>query len=163
MVHLADRCRRRARALTFETLRGTLADERGAISILGAVALTALVACSALALEYGYGLLQRIEDQRVADIAAFAGAVVYSSTSSSTSSSSAVSNVATLNGLSSTAANSSVVTSPTGNGNKAVNVTVTTSEPLALAKVVTNSTTLPVSAGSYTKSARAARRAVLSH
>jgi len=130
-------------------LRRTLADERGAISILGAVALTALVACSALALEYGYGLLQRIEDQRVADIAAYAGAVVYSSTSSSTSSSSAVSNVATLNGLSGTAANSSVVTSPTGNGNKAVNVTVTTSEPLALAKVVTNSTTLPVSAGSY--------------
>jgi Flp pilus assembly protein TadG len=123
-------------------------DERGAISILGALSLTALVGCAALVLEYGYGLLQRVEIQRAADVAAYAGAVVYNSTSSSTSANSAVANVATLNGLSGDAT-SSVGSSPTGNGNNAVKVDITANLTLALAKVLTNASTLPVSGESY--------------
>jgi Flp pilus assembly protein TadG len=124
-------------------------DARGTISILGAFVLVGVVGVSALALEYGHALLQKSEDQRVADLAAYGGALVYNSSgSSSTDANSAASNIAALNGLSS-GVSPSVVTSPSGDGNKAVEVTVTTSVPLMLARVLTTNTTLPVSATSY--------------
>jgi hypothetical protein len=124
-------------------------DARGTISILGAFVLVGVVGVSALALEYGHALLQKSEDQRVADLAAYGGALVYNSSgSSSTDATSAASNIAALNGLSS-GVSPSVVTSPSGDGNKAVEVTVTTSVPLMLARVLTTNTTLPVSATSY--------------
>jgi hypothetical protein len=129
-------------------LRNFTGEERGAISILGAFLLVAVIGVSALALEYGHGLLQRVEDQRVADLAAYGGALVYGSTSSSTSAASAASNIAALNGISS-GVSPSVVTSPTGDGNDAVKVTVTTNVPLLLARVLTTNTTLPVSATAY--------------
>lgn len=124
-------------------------DTRGAITILTAFSMVAVIGCSALALEFGYGLLRRVENQRVADIAAYGGALVYNSTGSTSSTSSAVGKIASLNGLASTAATSAVVSSPSGDGNQAVQVTVTTSDPLVLAKVVSASTTLPVSATAY--------------
>jgi Flp pilus assembly protein TadG len=124
-------------------------DARGTISILGAFVLVGVVGVSALALEYGHALLQKSEDQRVADLAAYGGALVYNSSgSSSTDATSAASNIAALNGLSS-GVSPSVVTSPSGDGNKAVEVTITTSVPLMLARVLTTNTTLPVSATSY--------------
>ena len=58
-------------------------DEQGAISILAAFVLVAVVGVSALALEYGHGLLQKVENQRAADLAAYGGALVYNSTGSS--------------------------------------------------------------------------------
>ncbi len=126
-----------------------LGDTRGAITILSAFAILAIVGSSALALEFGYGLLREVENQRIADIAAYGGALVYNSTGSTSSTSSAVGNLAALNGLSSTAASSNVVTSPSGSGNQAVKVTVTTSSPLMLSRVLASSTTLPVSATAY--------------
>ena len=123
-------------------------DARGTISILGAFVLVGVVGVSALALEYGHALLQKSEDQRVADLAAYGGALVYASTSLSSSATSAASNIATLNGLSS-GVTPSVVSSPSGDGNNAVEVVVTTSVPLMLARVLTTSTTLPVSATAY--------------
>jgi hypothetical protein len=93
--------------------------------------------------------LQKAEDQRVADLAAYGGALVYNSSgSSSANATSAASNIAALNGLSS-GVTPSVVGSPSGDGNKAVEVTVTTSVPLMLARVLTTNTTLPVSATAY--------------
>jgi hypothetical protein len=148
MIRLANRRCQGARARLVRVVRNVLRDETGAISILGTAALAGLIACAALVLEYGSGLLQQIENQRAADVAAYAGAVVYSSTGSSTSATSAVNNVAALNGLSGNAA-SSVVNSPTGDGNEAVNVSVTTSAMLNLAKVVSNRSSLPVVSSSY--------------
>ena len=129
--------------------RGIAADRGGAISIIGALVLVPVVGVSALALEYGHGLLQKTEDQRAADLAAFGGALVYGSTSSSTSATGAAANIAALNGVASGGASASVISSPTGDGNSAVKVTVTTAVPLMLARVLTTSTTLPVSATSY--------------
>jgi len=124
-------------------------NRRGSISVLSALAIFAVIGFSALALEFGHGLLQKVENQRIADVAAYAGALVYNSTSSSTSASSAAVNIASLNGLSITAANAPVVNSPTGDGNKAVQVTASSNVPLLLAQVLTTSATLPVSASSY--------------
>ena len=123
-------------------------DEHGAISIIAALVLVSVIGVSALALEYGHALLQKSENQRVADLAAYGGALVYASTSSSSSATSAASNIAALNGISS-GVTPSVVSSPTGDGNNAVKVQVTTNVPLMLARVLTTSTTLPVTSTSY--------------
>jgi hypothetical protein len=61
----------------------------------------------------------------------------------------AVANLAALNGVSAGSASASLVASPSGDGNSAVHVTVTTSAPLHLAEIFQRSTTLSVSATSY--------------
>jgi hypothetical protein len=108
--------------------------------------LAMVLGVSALAVEFGRGLFRHIENQRVADLAAYSGALVYNSTGSLTSAQSAVNNMVLLNGLTSSDASSSIVSSPNGDGNQAVQVVVTTSDPLYLAQVLTSNTTLPVSA-----------------
>jgi hypothetical protein len=130
-------------------LRRFSSNTQGTIAILTALSFLAVIGCSAFALEFGYGLLKRVENQRIADIAAIGGAFVYNSTGSTSTTNSAVGNIVALNGLSSTTATSSVGNSPSGDGNQAVQVTVTTSDPLLLAKAVTTSATLSVSATAY--------------
>lgn len=125
-----------------------LSDIRGSISVLGAFVIIGVIGVSALCLEYGHGLVQRTENQRVADLAAYGGALVYGSTSLTSSATGAASNIAALNGISS-GVTPSVVSSPTGDGNSAVEVAVTTNVPLLLARVLTTKTTMPVSATSY--------------
>lgn len=124
-------------------------DRRGAIAILSAFVLVGVIGVSALAVEFGRGLYRRAENQRVADIAAFSGALVYNATNSSSATTSAVGNIVALNGKPSSVAASQIVTSPSGDGNQAVEVTVTTSDPLLLARVLSTDTSLPVSATAY--------------
>jgi hypothetical protein len=90
-----------------------------------------------------------VESQRIADIAAIGGAFVCNSTGSATTTNSAVGNIVAFNGRSSTTATPSVGNSPSGDGNQAVQVTVMTSNPLLLAKAVTTSGALSVSATAY--------------
>jgi len=52
-------------------------DRRGNITIMSALMMPGLIGIGALVLDFGYGLLTRIEHQRVADLAAYAGAVAY--------------------------------------------------------------------------------------
>ena len=54
-----------------------LANEQGAIAIVAAVTLPVAMGVIALAVEFGHGLLVRDEMQRVADEAAYAGALAY--------------------------------------------------------------------------------------
>jgi hypothetical protein len=129
-------------------LQKLLGDRRGAIGILAAFVMVGVVGVSALALEYGHGLLQKTENQRVADLAAYGGALVYNATSSSSSATSAVNNIVALNGLSGDGT-TSIANSPTGDGNQAVQVTVTSNVPLLLARVLTTKTTMAVSATAY--------------
>ena len=127
-----------------------IGDNGGAISIPSAFSLAAVIGISALSVEFGHALLQRSDNQRIADLAAYAGALVYN-TSGSGLAISAASNIATLNGL--TGGNATVTTevvgSPRGNGNLAVQVTVTTNLPMYLARVLTGNPTLPVAATAY--------------
>ena len=122
-----------------------LRDTRGTILVLSAFLLVGVIGVSALAVEFGLGLYRHIENQRLADAAALSGALVYVSTGSSSAAQSAAGNIVQLNGIPSSDAAVSLVNSPTGDGNQAVQVTVTTSDPLLLARVLTTKTTLPVS------------------
>ncbi len=111
--------------------------------------LIGLVGISSLVVEYGQGLLQKAQNQRVADLAAYSGAMIYQSTSSTASATAAVNNVMALNGFSSGDASASVVSSPSGDGNNALRVSVTRTIPLFLARAINSSSSLQVNAVSY--------------
>ena len=139
--------------------RKLLCDERAAISVLSAVSLAAVIGISALVTEYGHGLLQRSDNQRVADLAAYGGALAYnrvhnatgSVASATTSGESAATKIAALNGLTGDGitVTPTFVTSPRLDGNPAMQVTVATNLPMYVAEVLLASTTLPVTAISY--------------
>ena len=129
-------------------MRKLFGDERAAISIIAAVSLLVVLGFSALAVDFGRGLLQRSNNQRVADLAAYGAALVYTSSGSSSSGIGAASNIAALNGISSGAA-AALVSSPSGDGNQAMQVTVTSNVPLYLARVLTTNASLSVGATAY--------------
>ena len=130
--------------------RNLLGDDRGAISVASALSLVAVIGISALSVEFGHALLQRSDNQRVAALAAYGGALVYNNSGSSAANG-AASNIATLNGLTSGNATvtADIVESPRGNGKLAMRVTVTTNLPLYLARVLTTGTILSVAATAY--------------
>jgi Flp pilus assembly protein TadG len=124
-------------------------DSRGNISIVAAVVLTVLVGFAGLATEYGTALMTKSKTQPIADAAAYSGAMAYSASSSTTALNNAVSRIATTNGIPSSAAVASLVTSPTGDGNQAVNVTVTSSSPLGLSRILGTSNSVSVASTAY--------------
>jgi Flp pilus assembly protein TadG len=137
----------------FRRLHG---DQRGAIGILAALTMVGVIGFAALAVEYGHGLLQREENQRIADLAAFGAALVYNSTGSTDSATGAAENVVILNGLPSGDSTTALVTSPSGSGNQAMQVTINTAVPLLLSRVLSSRATLPVSATAYAEMKAAA-------
>src|ERR1700676_1894585 len=92
-------------------------DRRASVSIVGALVLPLLIGFVGLVAEYGRGLLTKVEDQRVADLAAYAGATAYNSTASTTTMNSVIGAVAVLNGVPSANVTGSLVASPSGDGN----------------------------------------------
>lgn len=129
-------------------LRKYLGDRRGNIAILSSVMLTSLVGVSGLVAEFGNGLLNRMENQRVADAAAMAGGEAYAANQSASAVTTAVNRIVSLNGSSATVS-SQIVTSPSGDGNDAVEVNVQSSVPVVLARLIWNQNSLPVAATSY--------------
>jgi hypothetical protein len=124
-------------------------DNAGSIAALGAIVIAVLLGVSAFAIELGNAYLVKEEDQRAADIAAVAGGIAYGANPNATALADTVSNIAQLNGLSSTAATASVVTSPTGDGNSAVEVAVTSNLPLRLARALGAGSSMNVSSSSW--------------
>ena len=118
--------------------------------VLLAASAVAIVGMASFSVDLGHAYVSRVKDQQIADMAAYAGAVAYTNGSGSTSAmNAAVSRIATLNGLASSAITASVVSSPTNDGNSAVLTTVATTNTVYLATVLGVSGTLPVSASSY--------------
>jgi Flp pilus assembly protein TadG len=111
-------------------------DSEGSVSVLAAWAFPVLIGVTGLAVEYGDALLTKVKVQRVADAAAYSGALAYVKNSSTDAMNAAISRVATLNGIASGAAVGALVNSPTADGNQAVQVTVTSNVPLGLSKQV---------------------------
>ena len=124
-------------------------DNRGTVTIFAAVAFTLLVGFAGLVTEFGSAVLAREDTQRVADLAAYSGAIAYSAAGTTDALNTAVDRIATLNGLAIGDMAASVGTSPSGNGHSAVEVTVTTQVPLSLAHVFTSATQLTVTASAY--------------
>jgi len=128
---------------------GVARQRRASIALVGGAVIGMLATMAAVAVDLGTGYLAKVADQRFADSAAYAGALAYNSTGSTTTMKSAVSNLATLNGLPAGAAVASLVASPSGDGNNAVQVAVSTVSPLYLAEIFQSSKTLSVTATSY--------------
>jgi hypothetical protein len=124
-------------------------DNRGTVTIFAAVAFTLLIGFAGLVTEYGSAVLAREDTQRVADLAAYSGALAYNTAGTTAALDTAVDRIATLNGIAIGDMAASVGTSPSGDGNTAVEVTVTTQVPLALAHVFSTATQLTVTASAY--------------
>ncbi|MGH6876668.1 MAG: hypothetical protein ACREHV_04730, partial [Rhizomicrobium sp.] len=126
-------------------------DRRGNFTVLSAILITSFAGIAGLVADYGDGLYQRLQDQRVADIAAVAGARVYDETQSPSAVSTAVTNIAAINGVSSGSIAESIVSSPTGDGNEAVEITVRSHAQRYFSQLLVGPTAsyIPVSAASY--------------
>jgi Flp pilus assembly protein TadG len=135
-----------------ETTRGFILrlrrDHAGTVGVVAALALPAMIAMSSLVAEYGHALLVKTENQRVADLAAYAGALAYNGSSSTSSMSSAAKAIAALNRVPAAAVTATLIASPTGDGNQSVHVQVSTKTPLYLAQVVGAHTSVTVTATS---------------
>jgi Flp pilus assembly protein TadG len=137
------------RSILQRLLRAFARRRDGSVSVVTAVSLPILIAVTGMVAEYGNGLLHKMEDQRIADAAAFSAATAYSA-SSSNSITSVADAVAAYNGLTASNISATLVSSPTGDGNQAVEVTVTTHQALLLSQVLGNAATaLNVTATSY--------------
>ena len=122
---------------------------KGTVSVIAALILPVMIGMTGLVAEYGNGVLAKAQNQRVADLAAYAGAIAYNSTSSSTTMTAVIDNVASLNGVAASHVSGAVVTSPTGDGNQSVQVTINTTVPLILSQLVKSGASLPVTAMAY--------------
>lgn len=104
-------------------LRG---DRAGSIAIIAAVCLVLLAGVTGLALDLAQAYAAKAASQRIADQSALAAAFAYNnSSSSSTAAQNAAQSLATTNGIGAGSVNAQIVNSPSGDGNKAVKVTVT--------------------------------------
>lgn len=131
------------------------AERRGSISIIAALCLPVIVGLAALAIEYGYGLLIKDENQRTADLASYAGALAYGATTSQTQMTSAALNVAKLNGIAAENVTVSLLPSPKDPQLQVVYVRVNTTNKLLLAPIIGVDRQLAIAAGAYASFAAA--------
>jgi hypothetical protein len=111
---------------------------RAGVSIVAAAAIVVLIAMADLCTEYGFTMVEKVRDQRIADSAAYSGALAYSAASTNAAMTSAVSAMAQLNGLPGADAGGSLTASPRNDGNNAVKATVTTPYTLAMTGITLN-------------------------
>src|SRR5215472_11741124 len=84
----------------WHTLQALRRDRRAAVSIIVVAMMTALVGIGAFAMELGQAYMTHTRNQRIADMAAYGGAIIYSANSKSTSKlNDAVTRLTSLNGL----------------------------------------------------------------
>src|SRR5690242_16531725 len=99
-------------------------DRRGTVAVLVAVGATAMITLAAFAVETANWYFQAAELQRVADSAAMAGAIEYVKDAGCNSNTlpchAAATDYAVLNGVPADKVSVSVGSSPTGDGNSAI-------------------------------------------
>lgn len=123
---------------------GFARNERGSISLVAALLLPALAGFVSLAAEYGRGLAQKGENQRVADLATYAAALAYNAQGSTAAMTAAAQQVAALNGLAPSAVTATLGPSPTDAQANAVTVRVLTSVPVLVGPALGGGRTLQV-------------------
>ena len=128
---------------------GKMTNRRGGVALLGGAVIAMLTAMAAVGVDLGSAYQAKVADQRVADSAAYAGALAYNATGSTSRMIAAAANLVVLNGLPAGAAATNLVASPSGDGNSAVHVTVTTNATLHMARIFDSRPTIPVSATAY--------------
>lgn len=128
----------------------------GNVLIISALVLPLLIGMAALVTEYGGALVERSDNQRIADLSAFAGALAYNATKSTDQMKATAVNVAMLNGVPAADVQASLVTSPKTSGMKAVSVTINTPKSLILARVLQDRQQLNIHANSIAEVGAAA-------
>ncbi len=136
---------------------------KASVATVFALVLPILLGFAALIAEFGSILVTEARNQRVADLASYAGALAYNAATSDkeTKARSAAKNVASLNGV---PAAGVTVTFPTGiktAGATAVRAEVTTPYTLALARVLTSKASVPVSTDAFTEISGGASSCIL--
>ncbi|WP_245451800.1 TadE/TadG family type IV pilus assembly protein [Mesorhizobium waimense] len=120
----------------------------GNVLITSALVLPLLIGMAALVTEYGGALVERANNQRIADLSAYAGALAYNATTSTDQMTATAVKVAVLNGVPAADVQAALVTSPKTSGMKAVSVTIRTEKELPLARVLNDRQQLQIYAGS---------------
>lgn len=124
----------------------TLSDStRGGVALIGALSLTSIVGMGAFAVEATQGYAAKTSNQRIADMAALGGALAYNVNSNASEMTATAKAIAVAQGLPASAA-VVALTADVATGQQLVEVTVTTSVPLALGKVLSASPSYEVSA-----------------
>jgi Flp pilus assembly protein TadG len=128
---------------------GRFADNRnGNVLIISALVMPFLIGMAALVTEYGSALVQQADNQRIADLSAYAGALAYNTTKSTSQMTATAVNVAVLNGVPAANVQAALIVSPKTTGINAVSVSIKTQKPLLLARVLQDREQLQINASS---------------
>ncbi|WP_095202396.1 TadE/TadG family type IV pilus assembly protein [Mesorhizobium carmichaelinearum] len=120
----------------------------GNVLIISALVMPVLIGMAALVTEYGAGLVERADNQRVADLSAYAGALAYNVNKSTDQMTATAVSVAVLNGVPAANVQVSLVASPKTTGVNAVSVSINTYRTLFLARVLNDRQQLQIYANS---------------
>ncbi|WP_232375765.1 pilus assembly protein TadG-related protein [Mesorhizobium comanense] len=129
-------------------LRRFLQNRDGNVLIVSALVLPLLIGMAALVTEYGGALVERADNQRVADLSAYAGALAYNKNQSTDQMTATAVSVAVLNGVPAGNVQVSLVASPKTAGVNAVSVSINTYKTLLLARVMSDRQQLQIYANS---------------
>lgn len=119
-------------------------DRRGTVAVIGALSISCLIGISAFAVDINRGLQQRVVNQRVADLAALAAGLAYTAQGKEEAIAPAALDLARINGLPDATIDAKLLTDVPTQGEKAVQVTVTTRVPIMLARGMGFSGSYPV-------------------
>lgn len=131
---------------SFAAFARRLSDStHGAVALIGALSLTTIVGMGAFAVEATQGYAVDTTNQRVADMAALAGALAYNVNSSTNEMTATAKAVVVAQGIAASAATVALVTDASSS-RQLVEVTITTAVPLALGRVFTAALSYDVTA-----------------
>ncbi|QKC84518.1 hypothetical protein EB232_25590 [Mesorhizobium sp. NZP2077] len=120
----------------------------GNVLIISALVMPVLIGMAALVTEYGAALVERADNQRVADLSAYAGALAYNVNKSTDQMTATAVSVAVLNGVTAANVQVSLVASPKTTSVNAVSVSINTYRTLFLARVLNDRQQLQIYANS---------------
>ncbi|MEN3973803.1 Tad domain-containing protein [Emcibacter sp. SYSU 3D8] len=136
---------------------------KASVATVFALVLPVLLGFTALVAEYGSVLVTEAHNQRVSDLASYAGAVAYNSVSSGkeAAATAAAQRITAMNGVPSDKVTVTFPTSVKTPGAVSVQAQVTTEYPLLIARVLNASTKVPVTTDAFTEISGGAASCIL--
>ncbi|MFC5384605.1 pilus assembly protein TadG-related protein [Aquamicrobium segne] len=129
------------------TLKHFVREASGNMLILSALTMPVILGCAGLAVEYGSAVALRAENQRISDLAAYAGAVAYAQQESEARMRAAALGVVVINGGDPLNATVHLVSSPLDPDSLAVRVDIAGVQPALLSSIISDVMRISVSAG----------------
>lgn len=143
--------------------RSFLRCRSASVATVFALVLPVLLGFAALVAEYGNILVNEARNQRIADLASYAGAIAYNSVSVDklVAAEAAADRIAIMNGLTATQVTTATATGIKTAGATSIRATVTTDYNFLLARVVSSRLMTPVTTDAYTEVAGGAASCIL--